>query len=81
MKNKKTVVSIVICILAVALSFASLTLKADGVPYTECSNNPSLNNGHCMPRAEGNGYACIVALWQKDCYKTRTVDDEMQTGN
>ncbi|MBE6253780.1 MAG: hypothetical protein E7109_09765 [Bacteroidales bacterium] len=81
MKNKKTIISIALGALMIILSLTSISLWADDVPYTECRNNPGLNNGHCMERAEGNGYACISSHWPRDCYKTTTVDDELQPGN
>lgn len=81
MKNKNALFSIMFGTLVAVLSLISVALKADDVPYTECRNNPALNNGHCLPRAEGNGYACIVSYWPRDCYKTTIIEDDLQTGN
>lgn len=76
MKSTKTL-SIVSIIVAIILSFASVGMMAHTTSETECANNPDRNNGHCVERAEGNGYMCMKSLWMVDCYKTIVVDDEI----
>lgn len=79
MKKKNELILAISCLTALGLLLGTaFYANADGkIPLTECLNNPELNNGRCLVRADGLGYSCIINnhFWQSDnCYRSTIVE-------
>lgn len=63
-----------ICIaftLAISIGLGSFLSATRGTTNTSCLSNPLKNNGTCLPRAEGNGFSCVVVgTMPINCYGT-----------